>query len=142
MSGLEFLLDTNILSEPLRPYPNQSVIQKIWENQQKIATASVVYHEMYYGMASLTVSRRRSMIEAYLRDEVLAKLPILGYSTEAAQWHATERACLKQLGKTPPFVDGQIAAIAAVNDLVLITRNLSDYQEFRGLKIENWFLEN
>jgi len=111
VSGLEFLLDTNILSEPLRPYPNQTVIQKIWENQQKIATASVVYHEMYYGMASLTVSRRRSMIEAYLRDEVLAKLPILGYSTEAAQWHATERACLKQLGKTPPFVDGQIAAI-------------------------------
>ena len=142
MSGLEFLLDTNILSEPLRPYPNQSVMHKIWENQQKIATASVVYHEMYYGMASLTVSRRRSMIEAYLRDEVLAKLPILGYSTEAAQWHATERACLKQLGKTPPFVDGQIAAIAAVNDLVLITRNQSDYQEFRGLKIENWFLEN
>ena len=141
MSGLEFLLDTNILSEPLRPYPNQSVMHKIWENQQKIATASVVYHEMYYGMASLTVSRRRSMIEAYLRDEVLAKLPILGYSTEAAQWHATERACLKQLGKTP-FVDGQIAAIAAVNDLVLITRNQSDYQEFRGLKIENWFLEN
>ena len=142
MSGLEFLLDTNILSEPLRPYPNQSVMHKIWENQQKIATASVVYHEMYYGMASLTVSRRRSMIEAYLRDEVLAKLPILGYSTEAAQWHATERACLKQLGKTPPFVDGQIAAIAAVNDLVLITRNQSDYQEFRGLKIENWILEN
>ena len=105
MSGLEFLLDTNILSEPLRPYPNQSVMHKIWENQQKIATASVVYHEMYYGMASLTVSRRRSMIEAYLRDEVLAKLPILGYSTEAAQWHATERACLKQLGKTPPFAN-------------------------------------
>ncbi|WP_416236334.1 PIN domain-containing protein [Spirulina sp. CCNP1310] len=74
MSSLRFLLDTNILSEPLKPQPNQSVIQKIQENQRYIATASVVYHEIYYGMASLPDSHRRRAIAAYLQDEVLAKL--------------------------------------------------------------------
>jgi tRNA(fMet)-specific endonuclease VapC len=35
--------------------------------------------------------------------------------------------------------DGQIAAIAKVNGLILVTRNISDYQEFLDLRIENWF---
>ncbi|WP_072619634.1 PIN domain-containing protein [Spirulina major] len=98
MSSLRFLLDTNILSEPLKPQPSQAVIQKITENQQSIATASVVYHEIYYGMASLPDSRKRRAIAAYLQDEVLAKLPILSYTTEAAQWHAIARAKLRQVG--------------------------------------------
>ncbi len=42
-------------------------------------------------------------------------------------------------GQTPLFVDGQIAAIAKQNDLVLVTRNLRDFKMFRGLKLENWF---
>jgi tRNA(fMet)-specific endonuclease VapC len=38
----------------------------------------------------------------------------------------------------PAFVDGQIAAIAKVNGLVLVTRNTSDFEKFSGLKLENW----
>jgi tRNA(fMet)-specific endonuclease VapC len=38
----------------------------------------------------------------------------------------------------PPFVDGQIAAIAKVNALVLVSRNVEDYRLFSGLKTENW----
>ena len=41
-------------------------------------------------------------------------------------------------GQTPLFVDGQIAAIAKQNDLVLVTRNLRDFKMFRGQKLENW----
>jgi tRNA(fMet)-specific endonuclease VapC len=43
------------------------------------------------------------------------------------------------MGKTPAFVDGQIAAIAYCNNLILITNNISDFDNFQGLKIENWF---
>jgi tRNA(fMet)-specific endonuclease VapC len=42
------------------------------------------------------------------------------------------------LGKPPPFVDGQIAAIAKVNDLVLVTSNRSHFELFEGLEIQNW----
>ncbi len=38
----------------------------------------------------------------------------------------------------PPFVDGQIAAIAYVNNLILVTRNIEDFKNFADLKLENW----
>ncbi|MDJ0634050.1 MAG: hypothetical protein QNJ34_12745 [Xenococcaceae cyanobacterium MO_188.B29] len=43
------------------------------------------------------------------------------------------------MGKTPAFVDGQIAAIAYTNQLILVANNVSDFQDFQGLQIENWF---
>ena len=84
-------------------------------------------------------SKRRIIIETYLQEEVKARLPILPYTQEAAEWFAVERARLIPLGLTPFYADGQIAAIAAVNNLILVTRNIFDYQNFMGLTIENWF---
>ncbi len=43
------------------------------------------------------------------------------------------------MGKTPAFVDGQIAAIAYSNRLILVTNNVADFNDFQHLKIENWF---
>jgi tRNA(fMet)-specific endonuclease VapC len=60
------------------------------------------------------------------------------YNEDAAKWHACERARLQLIGKTPPFVDGQIAAIACVNNLILVTRNISDFNSFSDLQIQNW----
>ena len=44
--------------------------------------------------------------------------------------HATERARIVSIGKTPAFAGGQIAAIAKVNALILVTNNISDYADF------------
>ncbi len=63
---------------------------------------------------------------------------ILPYDERAAEWHAKERARLSLKGRTPSFVDGQIAAIAKVNGLVLVTRNTTDFKSFSKLVIENW----
>ncbi len=77
-------------------------------------------------------------IERYLQDVVLASLPILDYDRAAAEWHALERARLAAAGRTPPFIDGQIAAIARVNDLALVTANRTDFGGFRGLRLAAW----
>jgi tRNA(fMet)-specific endonuclease VapC len=135
---LRFLLDTNILSEPIRPKPNQNVLDKLDEHQDEIATATIVWHELLFGCQRLPISRKREKLEQYLYETV-AQLPILPYTQEAAEWHATERARLSLLGKTPPFADGQIAAIAKVNDLILVTANVSDYETFSDIVIENWY---
>ena len=77
-------------------------------------------------------SRRRDFLTDYL-NMIYVELPILAYDTRAAEWHARERARLAATGRTPPFVDGQIAAIAAVNQLTLVSRNVRDFTIFDGL---------
>jgi tRNA(fMet)-specific endonuclease VapC len=136
--SLVYLLDTNVVSEPLRPVPNQRTLDLLEQNQHELAIASVVWHELLFGLKRLPESEKRRAIEAYLNDVVAPSLPVLPYDAQAASWHALERARLTAIGKTPSFVDGQIASVAAVNDLTLVTANVSDFSNFEELRIENW----
>jgi len=96
-----FLLDTNVLSETLRPQPHSGVMHEI--------------------------------------EHVFFKtLDVLPYDRHAAQWHARQSARLKDEGRTPPFVDGQTAAIAAVNGLTLVTHDVTDFAALEGLTVEDW----
>ena len=135
---LRYLLDTNIVSEPLRPIPNQAVLAHLREHQTEIAIASVVWHELWYGCYRLPPSTKRTVIETYLKDVVARTIPILPYDQRAALWHAKERARLTQIGRMPPFADGQIAAVAATNGLSLVTFNHDDYAAFQDLRLEDW----
>ena len=136
---LRYLLDTNIISKPVRPIPNANVMTKLIEAKSTVAIASIVWHEVLLGCYRMPDSKRRRAIEAYLHEEVKVKLPILPYTQEAAEWFAKERARLIPIGLTPSYADGQIAAIAKVNNLILVTRNVADYANFQDLHIENWF---
>lgn len=135
---IRYLLDTNVLSETLRPAPHPRVLERLQENQTAIALPSIVWHELWYGAHRLPPSRKRTIIEAFLRDVVAPTIPILPYDQLAAAWHAQERARLAQIGRPRPFADGQIAAIAAVNGLILVTSNTNDYAAFQDLRLENW----
>jgi tRNA(fMet)-specific endonuclease VapC len=77
-------------------------------------------------------------IERYLDEVVLTAMPVLDYDRAAAEWHAGERARLAARGETPPFVDGQIAAIAAIHELILVTFNDSDFKRFEGVRVLSW----
>jgi tRNA(fMet)-specific endonuclease VapC len=134
-----FLLDTNILSEPLKLRPNQGVMEKLQRHESEVAIASVTWHEILFGCYRLPASRKGEKIEQYLREVVQPNFPILPYDSASAQRHASERARLVAIGRTPAFEDGQIAAIAQVNNLILVTNNTSDYIDFQDLKIANWF---
>lgn len=139
--SLKFLLDTNILSEPSRPIPNANVLAKLDIYQSEVAVASVVVHELLHGCLRLPESKRRENLWEYINESVL-NLPILSYDLQAAQWHAQERARLSKMGKTPAFIDGQIASIAYSNNLILVTNNVSDFEFFNDLTVENWFVNS
>ena len=136
--SLRFLLDTNVLSEPVRPVPHVRVLSKLRDHAGEIATGAPVWHELVFGCKRLPTSRKREAIETYLLHTVRAGVPILAYDEAAADWHAAERARLVALGKTPPFLDGQIAAIAKVHDLILVTSNRDHFEVFEGLQIQDW----
>src|SRR4051812_17966719 len=118
--------------------PSRRVMRKLSRHEDEIAIPAVVWHELRFGMERLPVSRRRAAIEQYLDEVILPAMPILDYDRAAAEWHAAERARLAARGETPPFVDGQIAAIAYVHDLALVTLNASDFRSFHGLRVVGW----
>lgn len=135
---MRYLLDTNVLSEPLRPEPDEKVLRRLRDLRGEVATASVVWHEMLFGCYRLPPSARRSAIQEYLDEVLRPSIQVLPYDTRAAEWHAAERARLTGTGRTPPFADGQIAAIARTNDLIVVTYNVADYAGFRGVRVEDW----
>ena len=135
---LRFLLDADIISEPLKPKPDENIINRLREHQGELGIASVVWHELRYGCYRLPKSVRRTAIETYLFEVVAPSIDVLPYDEQAANWHAAERARLTKLGRTPPFADAQLAAIAAVSNLILATFNTSDYADFEDVLIEDW----
>ncbi len=135
---MKYLLDTNVLSEPLKPEPNRNVMAKLEKHQGEIATAAPIWHELVFGCQRLPPSRKREIIAAYLRDVVARNMDILPYDEMAAEWHAEQRAKLGMHGRAPSFADGQIAAIARINGLILVTRNTVDFEHFDDITILNW----
>ena len=97
-----------------------------------------MWHELSFGAARLAASKKRRAIEAYLEEAVRSVLPILPYDQEAATWHARERARLSKRSRPPSAADGQIAAIASVNDLIVVTANAKDFRRFKDLVVEDW----
>ena len=135
---MRYLLDTNVLSEAVKTNPDKSVMKNFERNQDEMVTAAPVWHELQFGCQRLPRSRKKEVIASFLNDIVRRTMLILPYDDRAAEWHAMERARLSSRGITPSFVDGQIAAIAKVNGLILVTRNIDDFEPFSEFKLENW----
>ncbi len=135
---MKYLLDTNVVSEPLRPVPSVGISERLVRHAGDMAIPAPVWHEIRFGCARLPRSKRRNAIERYIEDVVRVSFPVLDYDQDAAEWHALERARLSALGITASFVDGQIAAIAYVNDLFLITANTRDFQHYTDLEVRSW----
>jgi len=136
--SLHYLLDTNVVSEVLQMKPRAGVLRKLRLHNGEVAIASVTWHELQFGMHRLPPSFRPTQVQTYLDQVVSMSMPILHYDATAAEWHATQRARLTAKGRTPPFQDGQIAAIAFVNELKLVTFNTVDFKRFEGLEVISW----
>jgi tRNA(fMet)-specific endonuclease VapC len=137
--GLKYLLDTNVLSEVVKKQPDSRVLSKLEEAAGQYCTCVTVWHELHHGVALLQASKRKSGLLAYLESLERGGLPVLPYEKSAALWLAGERARLSKRGFVIPYMEGEIAAVAVDNQLVLVTRNVLDFKGFNALKIENWF---
>jgi tRNA(fMet)-specific endonuclease VapC len=137
-----FLLDTNVLSETLRSQPDPGVMRGLKRHRCELSTAAPVIHEMLFGALRFPPDAKRNAVLCEIEHVFLKTLDVLPYDRRAAEWHARQRARLTDEGRTPPFVDGQtaaIAAIAAVNGLTLVTHNVTGFAAFEGLTVEDWF---
>ena len=136
---MKYLLDSNIVSEPARVRPNAGVLSRLQRYRHDVCIAAPALHELRYGLSRLAEGTRKRNLADYLASLLDTSLAVLPYDRKAALWHADERARLEALGRTPAHVDGQIAAVAATNNLTLATRNTRHFLDFAELRAENWF---
>jgi predicted nucleic acid-binding protein len=134
------LLDTNVVSEAMKPEPDQAV--RDWLDAQAAETlylSSVTIAELAFGIAALPKGRRRDRLTATL-DGVLELFAdrILAFDTSAARRYAALAVKARAAGKGFPMPDGYIAAIAASHDFVVASRDTSAFTAAGLAVIDPW----
>ena len=134
------ILDTNVVSEAMKPEPNLSV--RDWLDAQVAETlflSSVTIAELMFGVGSLPDGRRKNNLAAML-DGVLDLFGerVLPFDTEAARCYADLAVKARAVGKGFPTPDGYIAAIAATRRYAVASRDVGPFLAAELTVIDPW----
>ena len=127
---MNFLLDTNAVSEWVKPRPNSGLIAWMESaDEDRIFISVVSLAELRYGVERLAAGRRRNRLEQWLQHELLLRfesriLPVDAYVAEA--WGRTVSRS-ETAGHPIGVMDAFLAATAEINQLTLVTRNISHF---------------
>jgi predicted nucleic acid-binding protein len=133
------VLDTNVLSEALKPLPSQIVLGWLAAQQPlSVFTTSVTEAEVLYGVETLPPGKRRlrllAAIEKMFAEEFAGR--ILPFDEDAARAFATIVAARDRAGRPISQLDAMIAAIARSHRAAVATRNTADFQDC-GIEVIN-----
>ena len=137
------LLDTNIVSEVMKPAPKRVVVE--WMNHQETVTlylSTITLAEIGYGLRIMADGKRRRSLEGRFEKFVDDGFDqrILGFDTAAARLYGEVMGHRKAVGRPLSILDGQIASIARANNFTVATRNVDDFKDC-GLSLINPFQE-
>ena len=137
MSG--FLLDTNTVSELVSVKPNQRVAEWLEASDENQLYLSVMtLGEIRQGVAALPQSKKRTLLETWLEVDLQSRFAgrILPVDREVADRWGWLMAESQGKGMTLPVVDCLLAATALQHNLIVVTRNVSDFG-LTGLSVVN-----
>jgi predicted nucleic acid-binding protein len=135
------LVDTNVISEPLRHTPATQVVE--WIDAQAIETlylAAITVAELRFGVASLPTRRRRDKLQESLERQVLPLFAgrILPFDLAASQSYAESMAKARAAGLAVATADGYIAATALANGMMVATRDTGPFAAAGVAIINPW----
>jgi len=135
------LLDTNVVSEPLRQFPDAQVVA--WIDAQPLDTlflSAITVAEMRAGVALLPATKRRAGLQQNLEKRVLPLFAgrVLPFDMGCTQAYAELMAKARASGLAVATVDGYNAAIAAVNGLTVATRDTGPFVAASVTVINPW----
>ena len=133
------VLDTNVLSETLKPLPNAAVVA--WmaaQPRSTLFTTTVVEAEILYGVAVLADGARKTQLQAALKAIFTEDLSgqVIPFDRDCAEACAAIAANRKNLGQPISQFDAMIAAATASRGATLATRNLRDFADC-GIRLIN-----
>ncbi|MGO9057704.1 MAG: type II toxin-antitoxin system VapC family toxin [Candidatus Binataceae bacterium] len=135
------VLDTNVLSETLRPKP-ANVVRRWMQAQSSISlfTTTISEAEIFYGVGLMSAGKRRAALQravAAIFDEEFADR-ILPFDSAAARAFAEIATTRRRLGRPMSEFDAQIAAIACSRGAAVATRNVEDFSGCGITVISPW----
>ncbi|WP_048308837.1 type II toxin-antitoxin system VapC family toxin [Halomonas sp. PR-M31] len=138
------VLDTNVLSELMRPVPDDRVVN--WldrQNSTAVTISAITVAEILYGIERLPGGKRKrdlaAMAAAMFEEEFAGR--ILSFDSEAAVHYAEQVAASESAGRQVQMADAQIAAICIRHEAVLATRNIKDFETLGIGTINPWEMD-
>jgi len=127
---MSFLLDTNAVSEWVKPRPNGGLIGWMEStDEDRVFISVITLAELRYGVERMAAGSRRSRLEEWLRDELPLRFEgrILPFDVDVEEaWGATVSRS-EAAGRPIGAMDAFLAATAEIRRLTLVTRNVSDF---------------
>lgn len=141
---MKFLLDTNVLSEPLRPEPDPGVIGWLDAmDEDRLFISVILIAELSHGISLLPSGRKRQRLEDWLNQDLRDRFAerIIDIDRETAAIWGEVMAKARNTGRVLSPMDGFLAATALRNSLILVSRNEKDFTH-TGVKLLNpWNLD-
>lgn len=134
------IVDTNVLSELMRPNPSDRV--RAWVDDQRpssVYTTAITVAEILYGIERLPDGKRKEGFTAAASDLfTVFRDRVLAFDDRASRNHASIVSQSEKLGVQIDGFDAQIAAICSVHNAVLATRNTKDFEHLSVPLINPW----
>ncbi len=135
---MKYLVDANVLSEATKPAPDPSVLRWLRIHERDIAVDPIILGELRFGILLLPKGKKRTTLERWF-DAGVQRLHCLSWEAETGLRWAELIADLRTSGRAMPIKDSLIAATALTHDLIVATRNGSDFEK-SGVQVVNPFL--
>jgi predicted nucleic acid-binding protein len=138
---VNFLLDTNIVSEWTKPRPNPGVVSWLANaDEDRVFISVVTIAELRHGVERLSIGRRRKRLNEWIEGELLFRFDERILPIDAATADAWGRivAHREGLGRPIGTMDAFIAATAQVHKLTLATRNQTDFEASVAAVVNPW----
>ncbi len=136
---MNFLLDTNVVSEWVKPRPDPGVVEWLAiADEDRLFLSVITLAELRYGVERLAPGRKRSHLQQWLEMELTERFHgrIVAVDEVVAGSWGKLLAKAEAIGQTVGILDGFLAATALVHEMTIVTRNVEDFSTV-GIKVHN-----
>ena len=136
-----YLIDTNVVSETLKPRPERRVVD--WISRQMandLFLASISLGELVRGVRRMRDRARRERFQRWIDYDLAAQFQgrVLPFDRETAVIWGEIMGDGDRVGRPKPMADAQIAAVARRHGLTLVTRNMRDFVGMEVVLLDPW----